>query len=109
MADNNNLQNMPQNTPQNAEQQVQVKVTDEVLKGVYANMVQIGHTHEEFVIDFMNIFPPQGMINSRIIVTPQHMKRVSAALIENIKRYEAQYGQIADSVTPQQNFGFRTE
>lgn len=91
------------------EQQIQVKVTDEVLKGVYANMVQIGHTQEEFVLDFMNIFPPQGMINSRVIVTPQHIKRIAAALAENIKRYEDQFSKIAESTTPQQNFGFRTE
>ena len=103
-------QQTPNNqNPQNNEQQVQVKVSDEVLKGCYANMVQIGHTREEFVIDFMNIFPPQGVINCRVIVSPQHMKRMAAALNENIKRYEEQNGAIADSVTPQQNFGFRTE
>lgn len=98
---------MPENNQQ--EQQVQVKVTDEVLKGVYANMVQIGHTQEEFIIDFMNIFPPQGLINSRVIVNPQHMKRIAAAITENIKKYEDQFGKIAESQTPQQNFGFRTE
>ncbi len=102
MADNNNVAN-------GQEQQVQVKVTDEVLKGVYANMVQIGHTQEEFVLDFMNIFPPQGLINSRVIVTPAHMKRIAAAILENIKRYEEQFSKIPDSTDPAGTIGFRTQ
>ena len=105
---------MAQQSPQpgqNAgqDQQIQVKVTDEVLKGVYANMAQIGHTGEEFIIDFMNLFPPQGIINSRVIISPSHMKRIIAALQENVKRYEEQFGKIAESAAPQHNFGFRTE
>ena len=44
---------------------MQVKATDEVLKGVYANMVQVGHTPEEFILDFMNMFPPTGIITSQ--------------------------------------------
>jgi hypothetical protein len=89
--------------------QIQVKVNDEVLKGTYANMVQISHGQEEFVLDFMNIFPPQGIIASRVIVSPGHMKRLVAAMQENIKRYEGQFGKIAESSNPQPNFGFRTE
>jgi hypothetical protein len=105
MAQNN--QQTGQNPGQ--EQQIQVKVTDEVLKGVYANMVQIGHTREEFIMDFMNLFPPQGIINSRVIVSPSHMKRIIAALEENVKRYQEQFGDIPEGVNPQHNFGFRTE
>ncbi len=89
--------------------QIQVKVSDEVLKGVYANMVQVSHGQEEFVLDFMNVFPPQGIIASRVIVSPGHMKRLIAAMQENIKRYEGQFGQIAETSNPQPNFGFRTE
>jgi hypothetical protein len=101
---------MAQNNPQPQQnQQIQVKVTDEVLKGAYANMVQVSHGQEEFVLDFMNIFPPQGIIASRVIVSPAHMKRLVAAMEENIKRYEGQFGQIAAGSNPQHNFGFRTE
>ena len=89
--------------------QIQVKVSDEVLKGTYANMVQISHGQEEFILDFMNIFPPQGIIASRVIVSPGHMKRLVAAMQENIKRFEDQFGPIAASSNPQPNFGFRTE
>ena len=77
------------NQPQN---QVQVKVTDEILKGVYANMVQVGHSAEEFILDFMNIFPPSGMVTARVIISPSHAKRVMLALQDNIKKYEQQFG-----------------
>ena len=91
------------------QQQMQVKVTDEVLKGVYANMAQIAHTPEEFVIDFMNLFPPSGIVTSRVIVSPQHIKRIVAALQENIKRYEEQFGNIKAGSDQVPHIGFRTE
>lgn len=97
--------------------QLQVKVTDEVLKGVYANMVQVGHTAEEFILDFMNLFPPAGIGTARVIVSPGHMKRIVAALADNLKRYEQQFGQLkaaGGQVTPtitsssDQRIGFDT-
>jgi hypothetical protein len=90
-------------------QQLQVKVSDETLKGIYANMVQIAHTGEEFVLDFMNIFPPAGVLSARIFVSPAHMKRMIAALQENLKRYEEQYGKVEASPEPDHKYGFRTE
>jgi hypothetical protein len=91
------------------EQQIQVKVTDEVLKGVYANMVQIGHTAEEFIFDFMNLFPPTGIVTARVMVSPGHIKRIAAAIAENIKGYEEQFGPIKPSESPEHKIGFRTE
>lgn len=97
-----------QNQPQG--QQLQVKVNDDVLKGVFANMVQIGHTPEEFILDFMNLFPPAGILTSRVVVTPQHMKRIVEALQDNLKKYEDQFGKIQAGQGPQaHNIGFRTE
>jgi hypothetical protein len=57
---------MAENNPQ--EQQVQIKVTDEVLKGAYANMVQVAHTQEEFILDFMNLLP-LGHLKYRLVET----------------------------------------
>lgn len=91
------------------QQQMQVKVTDEMLRGVYANMAQIAHTPEEFVIDFMNLFPPTGTVTARVILSPQHVKRIAAALQENIKRYEDQFGKITGGAEAQPYIGFRTE
>ncbi len=98
-----------QNQPQGQQQQVQVKITDEVLKGVYANMVQVAHTPEEFVLDFMNLFGGAGIVTSRVVVSPAHMKRIVAALTENIKRYEDQFGAIKAGSDQQPHIGFRTE
>ena len=90
-------------------QQMQVKVTDEMLRGVYANMAQIAHTPEEFILDFMNLFPPTGTVTARVILSPQHVKRIAAALQENIKRYEDQFGVIKAGSDQQPHIGFRTE
>jgi hypothetical protein len=101
---------MTQQQPQQGQQQqMQVKVTDEVLAGVYANMAQVAHTPEEFVIDFMNLFPPSGIVTSRVIVSPQHMKRIIAALQDNLKRYQEQFGEIKGGSEQQPHIGFRTE
>src|ERR1700722_8872933 len=75
-------------------QQIQIKVNDEVAKGVYANIMQVAHTPEEFILDFMNIIPPAGSLNARVIIAPAHLKRIVLALQENLKRYEEQFGQI---------------
>lgn len=75
-------------------QQIPLKIEDQVLKGVYANMMQVAHTAEEFVLDFMNVFPPSGIVSARVMVSPAHMKRIVAALQENVKRYEQQFGEI---------------
>lgn len=90
-------------------QQLQVKVTDEILRGVYANMLQVAHTPEEFVLDFMNLLPPSGIVNARVILSPQHMKRIVAALQENLKRYESQFGEIRGGTDAVPHIGFRTE
>ncbi|MCL5667015.1 MAG: DUF3467 domain-containing protein [Patescibacteria group bacterium] len=90
-------------------QQIQVKTSDDVLKGVYANMMQIGHTPEEFILDFMSLFPPAGILSSRVIVSPSHMKRIVAALQDNLQKYEQQFGKIKESQAPQHKVGFRTE
>lgn len=90
-------------------QQIQVKIPDDVLKGVYSNMAQVGHTAEEFILDFMNIFPPSGILASRVIVTPGHAKRIANALADNIKKYEQAFGKIKESDGPEQKIGFRTE
>ncbi|MHB0977266.1 MAG: DUF3467 domain-containing protein [Candidatus Aquicultorales bacterium] len=75
-------------------QQLKVKVPDKMLKGAYANQMMVTHTKEEFLLDFINLFPPEGVVTARVIVSPGHMKRIVGALQENIARYEKAYGQI---------------
>jgi hypothetical protein len=99
-----NNQNNPQNPQQNP--QIQIKITDEVLKGNYANFLQVMHTPEEFVLDFMNVFPPNGIATSRVIISPAHMKRIVAALDDNMKRYEATHGAVKAAAEPSHKIGF---
>lgn len=82
------------------QQQIQIKASDEVTKGVYANMMQVMHTGEEFVLDFLSVYPPAGSLNARVIVSPSHMKRMVAALADNLAKYEKQFGPIKSSDAP---------
>lgn len=89
-----------------AEHQIQLKASDEVLQGRYANAVQISHTKEEVVFDFLTLMPPHGQLVSRVIVAPTHAKRFLAALQENLGKYEKQFGPLVNEPAPKQDFGF---
>jgi hypothetical protein len=77
-----------------------VKIPDNVIGGVYANQMLIGHTREEFLLDFINLFPPQGVVNARVIVSPGHLKRMIRALAENLKKYEDLHGEVKEAPVP---------
>jgi len=79
---------------------IQIKLTDDILGGVYSNHMQVTHTREEFVLDFMSIFPPAGKVNARVISSPGHMKRIILALQDNLRKYEAQFGPIHEAPEP---------
>lgn len=79
---------------------INIKAQDQILRGQYANMMQVTHEKEEFVLDFMLAFPPQGELVSRLIVSPAHMKRIVKALQENVGRYEQQFGPIEEAGEP---------
>ena len=80
--------------------QMQIKVPDDVLRGTYANQMVVSHTREEFVLDFVNLFPPQGVVTARVIVSPGHLKRMIRALSENLGRYESKHGSIEEAPDP---------
>jgi hypothetical protein len=94
---------------QSGKQQVQIKASDEKLKGEYANMMQVLHTKEEFILDFLNVFPPTGTLNARIIVSPSHFKRMLLAMQENLKMYESGFGEVLASEAPKGRIGFGEE
>src|SRR6202165_5446261 len=81
--------------PQN---KINIEKSEEVAEGSYANLAIITHSHAEFVIDFVNVMPgtPKSKVKSRIILTPQHAKRLMKALTENIAKYESVNGAIKD-------------
>jgi hypothetical protein len=78
------------------DQQINVELSEEVAEGIYSNLAMIAHSNSEFVIDFIRLMPgvPKAKVKSRIIVTPDHAKRLLAALKDNIEKYEAAYGKI---------------
>jgi len=78
--------------------QLNIEITEEVAEGNYANLAIITHSHAEFVIDFVNVMPgtPKSKVKSRIILTPQHAKRLMKALADNILKFEAANGTIKD-------------
>jgi len=93
-----------------ANQQINVELTDEIAEGVYSNLAMIAHSNSEFVIDFIRLMPgvPKAKVKSRIIMTPDHAKRLLAALKDNIDKYEEAFGRIkngVDAPTFPLNFG----
>ncbi|MCK4699044.1 MAG: DUF3467 domain-containing protein, partial [Bacteroidales bacterium] len=78
--------------------QLDIELNDEVAQGTYSNLAVITHSSAEFVLDFVRIMPgvPKAQVKSRIILTPEHAKRLLRALDDNIKKYEAVHGEIKD-------------
>lgn len=83
------------------QQQLNIELTEEMADGSYANLVIITHSFAEFVFDFVNVMPniPKAKVKSRIVMTPHHAKRLMRALVENVKKFEAQHGQIKEQDT----------
>jgi hypothetical protein len=90
------------------QQQINIELTEEMADGTYANLAIITHSFAEFVIDFVNVMPgiPKAKVKSRVVMTPQHAKKLMRALIDNVKRYETQNGVIKDQETSGLPFTF---
>jgi hypothetical protein len=86
--------------PNGQKKEVKVRFPEKLSAGVYANNMFVSHTKEEFIMDFLMIAPPGGVVTSRIIVSPGHIKRIIAALQENIKKYENRFGDIQQAEEP---------
>ncbi len=76
--------------------QINIELSEEIAEGVYANLAMIAHSNSEFVIDFIRLMPgvPKAKVKSRIVVTPEHAKRLLYALKDNIQKYEETFGPI---------------
>jgi hypothetical protein len=89
--------------------QINIELDEKIAEGIYSNLAIINHSHSEFVLDFVTLMPgvPKAKVKSRIILTPQHAKRLLAAIAENIQRFEKAHGEIKESDQPQipLNFG----
>ena len=78
--------------------QLNIELNEEMAEGTYSNLAIITHSNAEFVVDFINVMPsaPKAKVKSRIILTPQHAKRLLKALADNVKKFEQVHGNIKD-------------
>jgi hypothetical protein len=88
------------NNPNNG--QINIELSEEVAEGIYSNLAIISHNQSEFIVDFVRLLPnvPKAKVKSRIILTPQHAKRLLSALADNVKKYEAQFGHVENQDPP---------
>jgi hypothetical protein len=92
--------------------QLNIELNEEIAQGIYSNLAIITHSTSEFVIDFVRVMPgiPKAGVKSRIILTPEHAKRLLLALQDNLMKFEQQNGTIkmnsgVDAHMPPFNFG----
>ncbi|MCD8740521.1 DUF3467 domain-containing protein [Mucilaginibacter roseus] len=85
--------------------QLNIELSEEMAEGIYSNLAIITHSTSEFVLDFIRIMPgvPKAKVKSRIILTPEHAKRLLTAIEENVAKFEAANGRIR---IPEDNPGF---
>ncbi len=83
-----------------------IELSDEIAEGIYSNLAIITHSRAEFVVDFVKMLPgiPKAKVKSRIILTPQHAKRLLKALQDNVKKFESLHGEIKEADLDQFNF-----
>ncbi len=82
--------------------QINIELDENIAEGIYSNLAIINHSASEFVLDFVCIMPgtPKAKVKSRIVLTPQHAKRLLKAMGENIHRFESAHGEIKETEQP---------
>ncbi len=80
---------------------LRIKTDDDVAKGRFANLAQVGSTHDSFVFDFAFVQGNDGWLLSRLLLSPSHAKRFHAVLAEAIARHEQRFGTIDPAPTLQ--------
>ena len=77
-------------------QQLNIELTEDVAQGTYSNLAVITHSASEFIVDFIRLMPgiPKANVKSRIILTPEHAKKLMLALQDNIAKFESMHGKI---------------
>jgi len=84
------------NEPSNNQQSIEIELPEHEALGAYSNLVMITHSGSEFILDFISMMPglPKAKVIKRIVMTPDHTKRLAHALKDNIHKYESQFGVI---------------
>ena len=91
-----NQNQKPNQNPNQNPNQLNIELKEEVAQGIYSNLAIISHSSSEFILDFVRIMPglPKAEVKSRIILTPEHAKRLLLALGENMGRFETSFGPV---------------
>ncbi len=78
------------------DQKINIELDQQIAEGIYSNLAIINHSVSEFIVDFVSLMPgaPKAKVKSRIILSPQHAKRLKVALEDNINRFEKSNGKI---------------
>jgi hypothetical protein len=101
---------MAEQNPKNEQNknQLNIELKEDVADGIYSNLAIITHSNAEFVADFVRVMPgmPKARVKARIVLTPQHAKRLMRALQDNIQKYESVHGQISEGKTNDGGGGF---
>ena len=81
---------------ENNENQINIELSEEIAEGIYSNLAIITHSSSEFVLDFIRVMPgvPKAKVKSRIVLTPEHARRLLKALEDNMEKFEAVNGRI---------------
>ena len=86
---------------------IEIKIADNIPGAEYANAMQVNHNKEEFQLMFLNLMGHSGKVVSKVISTPGHLKRIVAALQENLKKYEDKFGEIQEAKSEEKEIGFK--
>ena len=78
------------------EKKFDIEILPEIASGIYSNLAIITHSSNEFIMDFVQMMPglPKPMVKSRVLMTPENAKRLLRALMDNIQKYESQFGEV---------------
>jgi len=93
------------------QKQLKVNIPKENSEGIYSNVVFTNFNQSEFILDFARIMPglPEAKVYSRILMNPQHTKRLYKLLERNIEKYEEKFGEIdLPENIAKQGVGFQT-
>ncbi|MFW5888335.1 MAG: DUF3467 domain-containing protein [Patescibacteria group bacterium] len=94
--------------PQQPSGKKEIRISDSIAGGEYANAAQINHNKGEFHMYFLSIMGTAGKVAGKIITNPSHFKRMVAAMQENLEKYESQYGKIEEAEGPMnKEIGFK--
>lgn len=89
--------------------QMELELPEEEAPGTYSNLVMISHSASEFILDFISVMPgvPKAKVVKRMVLTPDHAKRLSKALADNVNRYEEEHGAISTDSQIEVPFNYR--